>query len=386
MIDSINKRIVLLLNITNNCNMACSYCYYQQEMDHNPGNMSIDTLEIVIKRAAESSFDEIEFIFHGGEPLMRNIDFFEQAMDLQKKYLKNKKYINSIQTNGTLLTDDLVHMFIQHKFEIGISLDGPDIVHNNYRRFKDGKDTFRCIEENINILQEKEVNIGILSVCSDKTLENINEYYDLFKGFKNIKGVDLIAPETYGGEIILTQGNFSRLLISLFEKWFYDTSCQFNIRFLDSIIVGFIFSKPSMCYFMKNCLVQNQMLSISPKGDACPCDNHTEIGLGNISEYSLEYMLYENPIRKLYGRKEDDRVEKCIFCRWYSLCRGGCPSHYDKEKGNIYCEDFKKIFSHISKALNAMNIYDKQTLTEENIDNIPNMILRKRIKDIYQNA
>ena len=92
MINSMNKRIVLLLNITNNCNMACSYCYYQQEMDCNPGNMSIDTLEIVMQKAAESSFDEIEFIFHGGEPLIRNINFFKQAIGLQKKYLKNKKW------------------------------------------------------------------------------------------------------------------------------------------------------------------------------------------------------------------------------------------------------------------------------------------------------
>lgn len=386
MINSIKKRILILLNITNSCNMACSYCYYRQEMDCNPGNMNIDTLEIVIQRAAESSFDEIKFIFHGGEPLIRNIDFFKQAISLQKKYLNNKKYINSIQTNGTLLTDDLIDMFIEHKFEIGISLDGPDVAHNYYRKFKDGKGTFKCIEDNINKLQQKGVNIGILSVCSDKTLENINEYYDLIKGFKNIKGFDLIAPELNGAKPILTKGNFSRLLITLFEKWFYDNSCQFNIRFLDAIIIGFIFSKPSVCYFMKNCLIQNQMVSISPQGNVCPCDNNTSINLGSIFEYSLENMLHENPVRKLYGRKENDRVEKCIFCKWYNLCRGGCPSHYDKEKGNIYCEDFKKIFSYIDNVLNDMNIYDKNILTKRKIDSIPNTILRKRIKEIYQNV
>lgn len=277
----------------------------------------------------------------------------------------------------------MINFIINHNIKLGISLDGPENVHNFYRKFKDGKGTFACIVDNINRLQQKKIDVGILSVCSDKTLENVNEYYELFKRFKNIKGLDLIAPEIHRTETILTQGNFSRLLIALFDKWFHDTSCQFNIRILDSIIKSFISSTPLTCNFMKNCILQNPMLSISPQGYASPCDNNTEINLGNVFEHSVEYMLFENPIKKLYGKKENDRVEKCIFCEWYNYCHGGCPSLSDGEKGNVYCEDLKKIFSHISNELHEIGIYKNKILTIENIDSIPNDVLKKGLKEIY---
>ncbi|QUI23084.1 radical SAM protein [Vallitalea pronyensis] len=383
--NSNKKRIVILLNITNNCNMACSYCYYQHEMDSHPGNMPIDTLEAIIKGLAESPFEEIEFIFHGGEPLIRQETFYEQSISLQETYLHNKTCFNYIQTNGTLLTDELLDMIVKHGFEVGISFDGPEHIHDHYRKFKNGKGSYKCIVENIHKLQQKKVDIGILSVCSDKTLEDIDGYYELFKGLTHIKGIDIIAPELNETSIILQQGNYARLVIALFDKWFYDTLCDFNIRTLDTIIKGFVFSTPFICYFMKNCIVQNPMLSISPKGYASPCDNNTDINLGSIFEHSLEYMLFENPVRKRYGRKESDRVEKCIFCEWYDDCHGGCPTLSNEKKGYLYCEDMKKIFSHISHVLQDMHLYKSKVLVRKNIDLIPNKVLRTSIIKVYEN-
>lgn len=379
-----NKEVKLILNISNNCNMQCKYCYYQSEMNCNPGEMDEEILETIIKRVAESSFEKAEFIWHGGEPLTRGIDFFRNLLLLQKKHLPGIKFLNTVQTNGTLFTKEFIQLFKEHNFSIGISLDGIKDIHDEYRIYKNGKGTFHDIIKNIKVMEEAGIKYGILSVCSDKTLEYIDEYYRFFKSLKGLKGFDILIPQYSEKSQTVSPNNLSKILINLFDKWFYDKESFFEICILSSIVSKILFKLPLSCSFNENCIENSPLVSISPDGTVSPCDNLTYMDLGNIKVRSLDALIFESPTRKMYSKKEQDRLNTCLFCEWYNDCKGGCPLMTDKEGKNVYCQEYKNIFAHTKGIMEKLGILKNDSLNSSSLKNIPNPYLREKMNNIVQ--
>ncbi len=364
--------------------MQCKYCYYQSEMNYNPGEMDEEILESIVKRVAESNFEKAEFIWHGGEPLTRGIDFFRNLIKLQKKHLTGKAFSNNVQTNGTLLTKEFLQLFKENNFSIGISLDGIQDTHDEYRIYKNGKGTFDDIIINIKEMEKAGLEYGILSVCSDKILEYMDEYYTFFKSRKGLKGFDILIPQYSEKSQIVSHNNLSKILNYLFDKWFYDKESSFDICILSSIASEVLFKLPLSCSFIENCIDHSPLVSISPDGTVSPCDNLTYMDLGNIKDRSLEALIFESPTRKMYSKKEQSRLKTCLFCEWYNYCKGGCPLMTDKQGKNVYCQEYKNIFAHVKGIMEDLEIRTNNSFNSSSLNNIPNPYLREKMKNIVQ--
>ncbi len=373
------KDLSIILNLTHECNMACGYCYYSGELLKNPGVMDLKMVEVIFKKLGESSFDNIRIFFHGGEPLLVSTDNYNEIFAMQQHYLEGKTIINSIQTNGTLINDSFINLFKSHDVKIGISLDGPESVHNYYRKNKSGHETFRLIMNNLKKLADNGICVGIISVISDITAEYANMLYPFFKSIKNIRAVDMM-PETISSSArILTKMNYSKIMNQIFNQWFFDEECNFELRILTSIVMGFITGIPSMCIFNESCVRKVRFLSIDIHGNVSPCDSLTSLNLGNIMQNSIQSMLENNMTRRNFSISDERKRERCWFCKWFKYCHGGCPSNRTESEINCHCDDFCNIFEYIYSTLENFGIFRNGYLQPSSIETIPNPALRQSI-------
>ena len=119
------------------CNLDCEYCFYTEKEALFTGNqafeMSDDVLENFIKKyIAAQRTSEVSFVWQGGEPTLIGLDFYKKVVRLQTKYANGKKIENSLQTNGTLLDEEWCEFLAKHQFMVGLSLDGPEYIHDRY--------------------------------------------------------------------------------------------------------------------------------------------------------------------------------------------------------------------------------------------------------------
>ncbi|MEA4904202.1 MAG: radical SAM protein, partial [Petrimonas sp.] len=177
---------VMLKPVGSRCNLDCDYCYYlekanlySQKKNH---VMSEELLEKFIKEYIESqTMPQVMFTWHGGETLMRPLSFYKKAVELQKKYAGGRQIDNSIQTNGTLLNDDWCRFFKEHNFLVGISIDGPQEFHDEYRRDKMGRPSFHKVMRGIELLKKHGVDYNCMAVVNDYNADFPLEFYQFFK-------------------------------------------------------------------------------------------------------------------------------------------------------------------------------------------------------------
>lgn len=154
------------------CNLACSYCYYTEKANlyrHTPKHvMSDELLEKFIKEYIEmQTTPQVLFTWHGGETLMRPLAFYKRVVELQHKYGRGRQIDNSIQTNGTLLTEEWCRFFKEQQWLVGVSIDGPQEFHDEYRRTKSGRPSFRQVLNGIRLLNRFGVEWNALAVVND---------------------------------------------------------------------------------------------------------------------------------------------------------------------------------------------------------------------------
>jgi uncharacterized protein len=377
-----SKEIEIIWKITNHCNFACRYCHYDDEMHLKPSTMDIELAELLIKKIGEgSSYQRVFFSFHGGECLLIGLDYFEKIISFQKQYLKGKTCKNFFQTNGSLINKELIRFAQKNQIGFSISLDGPKAVHDANRVYCNGDGTYDCIMRNISLLNTYEQEFSILSVYNELMTDS-DEIFYFFNSLKGLNAIDFL-PMRPTHELTF-QKNFGNFLIDMYDKWFYDPQCQFDIRTLSMMIKGFLDIGVELCYFKESCL-RCAIIEVDPFGNVYPCDGHIYNNhlLGNIKTDQIDDLTSSNhPIRRKLARLGIDNTQTCRFCNWYKQCHGGCPDLYDLTRGkNVYCSDYKKIFQHIKNALKSNMILDDQDKTIiKNIDMIPNKRLANTIK------
>lgn len=367
----------IILNLTHNCNLSCKYCYYAEEMKKNSSDMGVETVREVMKKISRSSIDNIEFIFHGGEPLILGIDRLQLIIGLQKEYLDNKVYSNIIQTNCTIMDSDIIDFFQRNNFGIGVSIDGPKEIHDKYRRYKNGSGSYNTAINNFSKIQDRGVKVAILSVCSDEMYRHIDKLYSHIKQFRNVVTWDLLYAEINSSQNILTKGNYGEIMVELFNYWFYDEECHFKIKFLTAIIMNMLSLPYNLpCVFNYNCILNSKIFSIDINGNVFPCDSMTHICLGNIHDKNVEFCFSSNNLVKKYDMQQKNQI--CLFCEWFKYCSGGCPLTYEHNTNkSYYCSDFKNIFKYISEQLIKNKLIEKSSHPNyKSIKNIPNPVLR----------
>lgn len=343
------------------CNLVCDYCYFGvgcRECGRS-GNTRISrvVLERFISEYLILSQDRFDFIWHGGESLLAGIDFFKDAVRLQKVYSRNGQNIfNGIQTNATLLNEDWASFFKENHFHVGVSLDGPEYIHNAHRRYPSGEGSFADTMRGIALLREYGVNFATLTVLSKESLGHEGEIFDFFlrNGIYKIDLLPCVAPETMeSGKSVgaVAPGEFAGSVAKMFDLWWQLDNPEVRVRLFENVLLGFLGSKPHICKFAGTCARQ---CTLDYNGDVYPCDKFVgmkDFMFGNIAESNLADIL-DSDARQRFITQVRTFPSDCVNCRWKAICNAGCVYHRYIRRGILadktyFCSFRRLFFQHV---------------------------------------
>jgi uncharacterized protein len=368
------------------CNLNCSYCYYLEKarLYENRKNlkMSDETLEKYIESYIQAQpVPEVLFTWHGGETLLRDISFYRKVVALQKKYGRGRKIDNSLQTNGTLLTDEWCKFFKDNNFLIGISIDGPEHCHDIYRRNKAGKDTFKQVMRGIELLQKHQVEFNTLSVINDYNVDYPLEIYNFFKEIgttymqfspivekiskSRSDGLSLLPPDGIGSDDAVlapwtvNAKKFGEFYITIFDEWVKKDVGKYYIQLFDAALAGTVGTMPGVCIFGETC---GHATVMEFNGDVYACDHYVfpEYKIGNIKTNTIYEMVFSEKQKRFGADKRDTLPTQCRQCEFKKLCNGECPKNRiiktsTGEPGlNYLCEGYYAFWKHTQPYMEFM--------------------------------
>jgi uncharacterized protein len=346
------------------CNLDCRYCYYLKQEGLYPedhvGRMSYDILERYIAQHISASQDSIvRFSWHGGEPTILGPDYYRTILEIQRKHqLPGKRIANGIQTNGTLLTEEWCRFLAKEDFSVGLSLDGPEELHDRYRLTRDGKPTHKKAVQGYHLLRRHGITPDILCVVNAYNVQYPKEVYAFFKkiGARYIGFLPLVEPEPAAesgvSPITVPAEAFGRFLCTVFDEWRDRDIGRVKVQLFEEAARTAFNRDHELCIFRRTC---GDIPVIEKNGDLYCCDHFVdpEHRIGNIRETPLGRLL-ESPELIAFGRiKRDGLPGCCRRCEYLAMCNGECPKNRlirspDGEEGfNYLCAGYKRFFGHI---------------------------------------
>jgi uncharacterized protein len=343
------------------CNMACTYCFYLEKTELFPETkkhrMSESVLEETIRQVLTFGGAQVSFGWQGGEPTLMGLPFFERAVELQQRYGRGQTVGNGLQTNGILINREWADFLSRYQFLVGLSLDGPEHIHNRYRRLRGGQDSYEKVTASANLMLEAGVAVNALSVVNDYSVRFPEEIYRFHKemGLRYMQFIPCLEPHPEDREKIAPftapPEEYGLFLCRVFDLWLKDfdgTVATTSIRFFDSVFHTYVGLPPPECTLLKECGVY---VVVEHNGDIYSCDFFVdpEWRLGNIMEGKLIDML--NSARQAqFGRQKSTLPEECRKCRWLVRCRGGCPkdrfNNPEDRSLDYFCKAYKIFFAH----------------------------------------
>ncbi len=350
------------------CNMACRYCFYCKKAKlfsgsdkHRPDKyrMGEDILEEIIKQLMQQGPSQVAVSWQGGEPTLMGIPFYEKAVDLMQRYGRGQEVGNGFQTNGILIDEKWARFFRKYSFLVGLSIDGPEHVHDKYRRLAKGKGTWAKVSDTARMLQDEGVSVNALSVVNDYSVRYPKEIYQYLKdiGFEYMQFIPCVEPDPLDPEnpasFSVSPEPYGRFLCALFDLWladFKDNLPTTSIRFFESLLYSYADYEPPECTLLPEC---GGYLVVEHNGDVYACDFFVEPKwrIGSVMEDSLVAML--NSQKQLeFGKMKAQLAEQCSSCEWLLYCRGGCTKDrrlsVDREASH-FCESYKIFFQHADR-------------------------------------
>jgi serine-type anaerobic sulfatase-maturating enzyme len=355
------------------CNLECDYCFYLKKESLYPESdfrMDEKLLEVFIKDyISTQETPEITFSWQGGEPTLMGLDFFKTVVALQEKHnTNNQKIINAFQTNATLITEEWARFFKTNNFLLGISIDGPQELHDQFRRNKKSEGTFQKVKERLDIIKEHQVDYNVLTCVNSANAKFPLEVYRFFRDELEVEFIQFIpivinlpsksnatnvSRHTVSGK---AYGNF---LTQIFDEWVRNDVGKVFVQIFDSSLSSWMGNPASVCIFEKVC---GRGVILEFNGDVYSCDHFVDNGhlLGNIKEESLSEMVNSDSQQSFGLDKWNGLTEKCKKCDVLFTCNGGCPKNRilnlkdETNRQNYLCEGYKRFFTHIQPYLKIM--------------------------------
>ena len=382
------------------CNLACKYCYYL-EKSHLYQNslrhlMSDEMLEQFTREYIEAqTMPQVLFTWHGGEPLMRSIDFYKKALALQKKYANGKQIDNVIQTNGTLLTDEWCEFFAQNHWLVGISVDGPQEYHDHYRVTPAGKPSWEKVMQGISLLKKHRVEWNAMAVVNAYNAEHPLEFYHFFRdnGCQYLQFTPIVErlTEHEDGRTLasladdreipladasVTPQQWGNFLCTIFDDWVRHDVGKTFVEIFDCTLANWMGVLPGICAYSKECGHAGVM---EHNGDVYSCDHFVfpEYKLGNIREQSLIDMLYGEKQQAFSRLKHTSLPRQCKECDMEFACHGECPKNrFEKDKYgepglNYLCQGYYQYYTHVAPYMDFMK---RELLAQRPPANIMNVL------------
>ena len=372
------------------CNLDCEYCFYLEKQALFAAGGQYRMPENVLSAFIAGYISSqpapvVEFVWQGGEPTLLGIDFFRRVIEFQKPFAKGRTITNSLQTNGTLLTDEWCRFLKRHNFLVGISLDGPKEIHDRYRKDRKGRGTFEQAMRGLKLLQKHKVEHNVLACVARDTAARPLEVYRFFKdaGVEFIQfspiverlpdvqsatlGLRLAGPaalDSREGQGEVTSWSvepeaWGEFLIAVFEEWVRNDVGKVFVMNFEWALNAWIGNPSPVCVHARQC---GRSLVIEHNGDVYACDHcvYPQYRLGNILTDALPRMAAKS-LKSGFGvTKETALPRRCRECDVLAACQGGCPKHrfantFDDEPGlHCLCEGYRKFFLHIRKYLRVM--------------------------------
>jgi len=362
------------------CNLGCSYCYYLGKKQFYPENnsfkMSDDILEAYVSQHIQASYDStIRFSWHGGEPTLLGLDYFRKIVEIQKRFSSSKRrIINGIQTNGTLLTEEWCRFLAKHEFSIGLSLDGPEKMHDSYRVTRDGNPTYKQVMGGYHLLRQQGLTPDILCVVNAHNAQYPDQVYGFFKEIKAeyVGFLPLVEPQSEAlngvSPSTVPAKSFGTFLCRIFDEWKERDVGKIKVQIFEETARTALDQEHELCIYRKTC---GDVPVIEHNGDFFSCDHFVdpEHQLGNIGDTPLIELL-ESPELITFGQNKYDALPRyCLTCDVLAMCYGECPKNRfiktpDNEDGlNYLCAGYKDFFNHSRPFLRQLTaLWQSQTL------------------------
>lgn len=358
--DSKQSFGVMLKTVSEDCNLACDYCYYSTcgGQVHQPvRTMDPDLLEKFIKQYMKRSNGTASFAWQGGEPLLAGLSFFERVVSLQAQYAPPYTTIsNGLQTNGTLINKKWAEFFHTYHFLVGVSLDGPQVIHDQHRVTGSGKGSYELVMRGIEHLRTAGADFNILSVIHEDNVsrpEELISFYreQKFEYIQFIPCMDFRSQQSgQPGRFRITPEAYGTFLCEAFDLWYNDGYPDFSIRIFDNMLAVLMNQESELCVHRKSC---PKMMILESNGDAYPCDFFIdeEHRLGNIGDTELESLL-TNPVYESFLSMKPDMNKECMTCQYLKFCHGGCPRNRnwldvnDRSQKDYFCESYRMFYEH----------------------------------------
>ena len=374
---------VMLKPASAHCNLACKYCYYLEKNKLYPTAqrhlMSDEMLEQFTREYIEAqTMNQVLFTWHGGEPLLRSIDFYRKALSLQQKYAGGRHIDNVIQTNGTLLTDEWCEFFAQNHWLVGISIDGPQPDHDHYRLTAAGKPSWKKVMQGIKLLKKHGVEWNAMAVVNAYNANHPMEFYRFFKenGCQFLQFTPIVERLTRHedgrtlasladkDEISLSEASvapeqWGYFLCAIFDEWVRKDVGKIFVEIFDCTLANWMGVSPGICAYSKECGHAGVM---EHNGDVYSCDHFVfpEYKLGNIRDHSLIDMLYGEQQQEFSRLKHSSLPRQCKECDMEFACHGECPKNrfmkdkYGDSGLNYLCPGYYHYYQHVAPYMDYM--------------------------------
>ena len=374
---------VMLKPASAHCNLACKYCYYLEKNKLYPTAqrhlMSDEMLEQFTREYIEAqTMNQVLFTWHGGEPLLRSIDFYRKALSLQQKYAGGRRIDNVIQTNGTLLTDEWCEFFAQNHWLVGISIDGPQPDHDHYRLTAAGKPSWKKVMQGIKLLKKHGVEWNAMAVVNAYNANHPLEFYRFFKenGCQFLQFTPIVERLTRHedgrtlasladkDEISLSEASvapeqWGYFLCAIFDEWVRKDVGKIFVEIFDCTLANWMGISPGICAYSKECGHAGVM---EHNGDVYSCDHFVfpEYKLGNIRDHSLIDMLYGEQQQEFSRLKHSSLPRQCKECDMEFACHGECPKNrfmkdkYGDSGLNYLCPGYYHYYQHVAPYMDYM--------------------------------
>lgn len=382
------------------CNLACKYCYYLEKSKLYATSqrhlMTDEMLERFTQEYIEAqTMGHVLFTWHGGEPLMRSIDFYKKALTLQQKYARGRHIDNVIQTNGTLLTDEWCEFFAQNHWLVGISIDGPQQYHDHYRLTSAGKPSWERVMHGIRLLNKHHVEWNAMAVVNAYNADHPLEFYHFFKehGCQYLQFtpiVERLITHSDGrtlasladqtdipvADFSVTAEQWGTFLCTIFDEWVRHDVGSIFVEIFDCTLANWMGVAPGICSYSTHCGHAGVM---EHNGDVYSCDHFVfpTYKLGNIRDHTLVEMLYGEQQQAFSRLKHASLPRQCKECDMEFACHGECPKNrflhdrYGNPGLNYLCRGYYQYYTHVAPYMDLMK---RELLAQRPPANIMHML------------
>lgn len=365
------------------CNIDCSYCFYLEKEALYPERnknwrMSDETLETYIRQHTEAQAgNAVTFAWQGGEPTMMGLPFFRRVVELCEKYAHGKQIDHALQTNGILIDEEWARFFAEHRFLIGVSIDGPAYLHNQYRVNRAGKGTHEKVMAAIALLKAYHVEFNTLTVVGKHNVGHAREVYDflLAAGSRYIQFIPLVerfsSDESSLLQLVMPGESAAKLapwtvpswqfgdfLSQIFDVWVRRDVADVYVQMFDVALAAWTGQLPALCVHSETC---GHAFALESNGDLYNCDHYVypEHKLGNIHQSSITTLNNSERAIAFGQAKKESLSADCRRCEFRFACHGGCPKHRfavspSGHPGHNYlCAGYKHFFQHVTPYMNV---------------------------------